>query len=363
MRILIDIGHPAHVHLFKNTYFELVKHNHFVLVTVKDIPSAKDLLDLYKIKYIEIGSKNDSIFHKGISQLKYNAKVFRIVKKHNIELGIGSSITLAHISKITSMKSIILDDDDDDVEPLFVKYAHPFADVILSPDALKGSRKNNKTIFYSGNHELAYLHPNNFTPDIKVLKEFGLNINDKFFIMRFNAFKAHHDIGINGLNIEQKLNLVKLLKPYGKILITTERKIEPELLEFQLSVSPDKIHSLMHYATFFIGDSQTMTSEAAILGVPSIRCNSLVGKLSCIEEIEHKYDLTYGFLPENFDKMLYKIENLIKIKNIKSDWYIKKEKMLNDKIEVTNFLVWFIENYSKSKSILKENPNFQLTFK
>ena len=29
------------------------------------------------------------------------------------------------------MKSIILDDDDDDVQPLFVKFGHPFCDTIL----------------------------------------------------------------------------------------------------------------------------------------------------------------------------------------------------------------------------------------
>jgi len=54
MRILIDIGHPGHVHLLKNCYFELIKNNHTVLVTVKDLPSAKKLLDLYKINYIDL---------------------------------------------------------------------------------------------------------------------------------------------------------------------------------------------------------------------------------------------------------------------------------------------------------------------
>ena len=35
MRILIDIGHPAHVHLFRNLYKELISKGHFVIVTVK----------------------------------------------------------------------------------------------------------------------------------------------------------------------------------------------------------------------------------------------------------------------------------------------------------------------------------------
>ena len=40
MNILIDIAHPAHVHLIKNVYKVLCKKGHNVVVTVKDIPVA-----------------------------------------------------------------------------------------------------------------------------------------------------------------------------------------------------------------------------------------------------------------------------------------------------------------------------------
>jgi hypothetical protein len=154
-----------------------------------------------------------------------------------------------------------------------------------------------------------------------------------------------------------------LLEPHGRVFITTEREIEPELIKYQLKLSPEKTHSLMNFATMFLGDSQTMSSEAAVLGVPSIRCNSFVGKISYLEEEEHKYGLTYGFLPEDFDELLIKVETLLKNKNLKSDWNLKRDIMLNDKIDVTAFFVWFIENYPKSISILKETPNYQNEFK
>lgn len=363
MKVLFDIGHPAHVHLIRNTYFELVRKNHFVLVTVKDIPAAKQLLNLYGIEYKELGSKNDSIFQKGISQVKYNWKVLQLVRKHKIEIGIGSSITVAHISKISSMQSVVLDDDDDEVEPLFVKYAHPFADILLSPDVLKGKRKKKDTIYYPGYHELAYLHPDNFNPDETVLSELGIDKNTRFFIMRFNVFKAHHDVGIKGLNLDQKMQLIKLLEPHGKIFITTERDIEPELQKYQMKVSPEKAHSLLNYATMFLGDSQTMTSEAAVLGVPSVRCNSFAGRIAYLEEEEHRYDLTYGFLPENFDQLLAKVKEMIANKDLKSVWLSKKDIMLKDKIDVTKFLVWFVENYPKSKKMIMENDNFEFNIK
>ena len=112
-----------------------------------------------------------------------------------------------------------------------------------------------------------------------------------------------------------------------------------------------------------IGDSQTMTSEAAVLGTPAIRCNTFVGKISYLEEEEHKYGLTYGFRPENSDAMFAKIEELIAISDLKKEWQRRRQKMLADKIDVTAFQVWFIENYSESARIMKENPDIQYRFK
>ena len=36
--------------------------------------------------------------------------------------------------------------------------------------------------------------------------------------------------------------------------------------------------------------------------------------------------------------------------------------MLAEKIDVTSFLVWFTENYPKSKQTMKINPEYQLKF-
>ena len=350
MNILIDIGHPGHVHLFRNTYFHLVSNGHRVWVTVKDALVIHQLLKKYNIPFIEIGKKKDSLFGKAITQISYNFQVFKLVRKNKIEIGLGSSITIAHISKFTKMKSILFDDDDDDVQPLFVKYAHPFADTILSPNSLKGKRKSKRTVFYPGFHELAYLHPKRFTPNLEILKEIGLKEDDVFFVLRFNVFKAHHDVGVSGMSIEQKLELIKLLEPYGKIYITTEREIDPILKKYQLLVSPEKTHSLMYYSTMFLGDSQTMTSEAAVLGTPAIRMNSLVGRIAYLEEQELKYKLTYGFKPNQFPEMLLKVDSLLKDKNLKKIWGNRKTNMLSDKIDVTSFFVWLVENYPKSKN-------------
>lgn len=361
MNILVDINHPAHVHLLRNAYRILVDHGHEVVVAVKEIPSAMKLLDLYGIPYVNIGKKNDALGKKGMDQLAYDRRLLKLVRQHHIDLGIGSSINLPHVSKLSRMKSIVMDDDDDEAEPLFVKFGHPFADAILTPSAI--CRKSKKAVYVDSYHELAYLHPNRFHPDPEVLREAGLEEGETFFILRFNAFKAHHDVGAEGLSIENKRRLVELLKAQGKVLITTERNMDDEFKPYQLTVSPEKAHSLMYYATMFVGDSQTMTSEAAVLGTPAVKCNSFAGRLSVPNELERKYGLCYSFLPEQQEAFFDKINELLALPDLKGVWQQRRQKMLAEKIDYTRFLVWFVENYPESRKTLMTQPSIQIDFR
>ena len=364
MRILIDIGHPAHVHYFRNLAKELQLKGHTVIWTVKDIVVAKKLLEYYGFEYILFPKKSDNIIGKILKQIYYNFKMYKLCIKENIDIALGTSVSIAHVSKFTNVKSIIFDDDDDDVQPIVTKFVNPFANYLVSPDVLKGKRKMLNSIFYPGYHELAYLHPKYFTPDNEVLKELGLNQKSIYFILRFNSFNAHHDIGEIGLSISQKIKLIEILKKHGKIFITTEKEIEPELKKYQLKINPEKIHSLIANAKMFIGDSQTMTSEAAVLGVPSLRCNSFAGRISYINEQEIKYGLTFGFHPNNFDKMLDKLNKLLLTNNLRAEFKRKRNLMLDEKINVTSFWLWLIENIHTKKFNLKDlNKLFWLKFK
>ena len=153
MNILIDIVHPAHVHLLRNFYHEMVGRGHKVVVTCKDIPSARQLLEMYNIPYIYLGEKKDNIWLKAVEQLWFNLRLLRIARKEGCTLAFGSSITLAHIAALSKwslfrkrINAILLDDDDDEVEPLYAKYGHPFADVVLSPQDTP--RVTKKVIYY-----------------------------------------------------------------------------------------------------------------------------------------------------------------------------------------------------------------------
>ncbi len=346
MNILVDIGHPAHVHLFHPLSRELSEHGHHLFYSVRDIPVAIRLMEHYGMTpYINLGHKHDGLLGKAQSVLHQDLQLLHFVRRHHIDLGISSGIVLGHTSKFSRMKSFLFDDDDDAAEPLIVKYGHPFSDVVFTPDCIH--RATRHAVYYPGTHELAYLHPHRFSPDPSVLQRAGIQQGQRFFILRFVALKGHHDVGQQGLTLEQKKALVTLLKLHGRVIITSERAIEPEFESYRLPVPPEDIHSLMAYSSMFLGDSQTMTSEAAVLGVPALKCNTFAGNLSVPNMLEQRFDLCYAYQPSRFDDMYRHVEQLLtrNSEELKSEWQNKRQRLLDVTNDPTDFFVKYIEDH------------------
>jgi len=215
VNLLFDIGHPGQVHLFRNAIGILMERGHDITVTVKDLPSARQLLDAYGIPWISLGKKYDALLLKGLSQLRYDYSLWKIARERKTDIAIGSSITIAHASVLHRMKSILLDDDDADAVRLFSLFAHPFADTVLSPSALAHQRTHRRDIVYAGTHELFYLHPKRFTPDPSVPEKAGIDLSKPYFIARFVSGKAYHDRGERWITMEQKLRIIRLLEKHG----------------------------------------------------------------------------------------------------------------------------------------------------
>ncbi len=61
MNILIDIGHPAHVHLFKNAIIKFKENGNTVKITIKENIVIKSLLDALQLDYIILGKRGKGI--------------------------------------------------------------------------------------------------------------------------------------------------------------------------------------------------------------------------------------------------------------------------------------------------------------
>ncbi len=288
MSILFEINHPGHIHLFRNLARELDKKGIRSDFLIKTEPVIEHLAKFYGLRFTKMGSKGKGLFLKYLYQLFFLLKTIWIVKKIKPVLGLGVSMNLPIVSKFTYMKAIGFDDDDMSVTPVFAKYANK-ASTILTPSSLAHERRGENHVVYNGFHELAYLHPNQFKPNPEVLDLLGVTENTDYFVVRFNSFKAHHDIGEKGMTFEQKKQLITKLEKKGKVFISTEAHIDTGFNSYKLPDRPELMHSFLAFAKMYVGESQTMTSEAAVLGIPALKCNTFADRLSVPDELEKKY--------------------------------------------------------------------------
>lgn len=363
-RVLIYLGHPAQYHFFKNSIFLLKKKGSKVKVLIK----TKDILE-YLLNEDGIDYKNIQSIPRGNSQLSILMAAFRRTfavvkeaKRIKADILVGTDSSVAQTAFILRKDSITVLEDDDDVIRNLARLTYPFTSCILVPRVCNTGPYDRKRIAYDGYMKLAYLHPNFFTPNESIIHEYG--IHEKFILIRLSQLSAHHDINIRGLNfkvIEEIITLAE--KANYNIYITSESKIDDRFSQYKLNIRFNDMHHVLAVAGILISDSQSMSMEAAMLGVPSLRFSDFAGRISVLEELEHKYGLTYGIPTDNPSKLINKLKEFLSNSNLKDDFVSRRKKMLADKINVTSFLTWFIDNYPESKKIMKENPDYQYKFR
>ncbi len=347
MNIVVDINHPAHVHFFKNFIPSMEKRGHKILITasLKDINLK--LLDIYKLKYRNLGTYGNSISSKFINLLYMDYKMYTQVKefKPDIFCGLGF-IRNAHIARLLNKPSITFEDTEISKEQ-HILYL-PFTTKVFTPECflLNLGRKHIK---YPSYHQLAYLHPRWFTPNEQILENMNLNKNEKFIIMRLIAWNATHDIGHKG--IRDISSSIKKLEEFGKVFITSEKPIKDNLEKYRINVSPEKLHDLLYYASLYYGDGGTTAFEAATLGTHSILIDPTAKDCGLSYHMQ-KYQLFNFYENENIS--FKNAEELLNMKDLKNIGRNNQINILKENMDLTSFNIWLIENYPESIQALMD---------
>lgn len=346
MKILVYLGHPAHFHNYKNTIKALKEHGHEVEVLIKKKDILEDLLKNAGIPYhniLEEGRKNTEL---GIMAglIKQTLRINHFCSSFHPDILTGSSVENSFIGPLRHLPVINIGEDDASVVPSYARLTYPGASVILCPQSCDCGKWNKKAIKYPGYQELGYLHPENFTPDESVVKKY-IDLDSPYFLMRFSGLSAHHDIGIRGINNEIAQRLINIMEPHGRVYITSERPLSPELDKYRIAINPLDIHHVMAFADLYIGDSQTMAAEAGVLGVPFVRFNDFVGRIGYLAELEDTYKLGFGIKPDNEDKLYETVESLLTMENRKEVFQARRQEMLSKSINFADFLTNYIESY------------------
>jgi len=339
MRVLVDIGHPAHVHLFRNLINRVQQEGGEVLTATRDKDATVNLCQAYKIPQVVLSrAYSGRLLDGGFELFSRTVKLFKVAVKFKPDALIGTSMSIGVVGRLIGRPSFVFNEDDANIVPLFAHFAYPTCNYVITPECLKHENYGPKHLTYPGYHELAYLHPDHFTPNPEVPSSIGLEPGSPYFILRFVALKAHHDFKARGLPLEVAKRLVDMLSNRGRVLISSEGELRPEFRAYQFPLSPDKLHDVLAFASMYIGDSQTVTAEAAMMAVPNLRCNTFVGRITYLEELEKEHGLSKGFLPEQSNELFAIAQQWLKnLDDVKKTMKMRRKKMLKKSVNLTEW--------------------------
>lgn len=359
---LFYIGHPAHFHNFKIVSKRLKESGHHIVWVLREKDVLFDLAQNSPFTKHFIPEKKPKTKLQRIGRiLSREWKMFWIFLKYRPKLSIGTDLVITHLGKVFNTPSIVVNEDDAEAVPLFAKYGMRYASTILAPTSCSVGNYANKSIQYPGYQELAYLAPLYFKAEKeKVQSLFGEN--EKYFLLRFASLTAHHDEGVEGIDNVFAEELITNLLPHGNVWISAERPLPSKLEKYRLKLDPSKMHHALAFASIYIGDSQTMAAEAAVLGTLSIRYNDFVGKLGYLEELENKYSLTKGFKTGNKDALLSYLKAALTGFD-QQEIEKNRQSMLKDAVDVNKLWTFVIEDYPTSVEQLKSDEKLMANFK
>lgn len=326
--------------MFKYVIREIEAVGHETLIASRRKDVVLDLLDGYGLPHIPLGgwSRNGRV---GLATelLSRDLKLFGVARRFRPDVIITRNPSGAQVGMMARVKTVF-DTDDGRASGIHFRTAAPFASVITTPDCIP-DRYGTKHVKYPGYKETAYLHPAQFEPDPGVLDQLGVHLGEPYFILRFVAMKASHDRHESGFPVWAKSELVNLLASRGRLFVTSESPLPSEWSEFRFPLQPIEMHDAMAFSALVVGDSQTMAAEAAVLGVPNVRCSSWVGRLPYLEELEKKWRLTRGFRPASAREALALVEDWLgQLQETKEEFAARRQLMLESKLDMTK---WFID--------------------
>lgn len=353
MRILIDIGHPAHVHMFKCFASEMQDKGHNVLFTCRDKEFEVNLLTKYGFHFVNFGKKANSRLGKVFDLIKFNWKEWRTAQKFKPDIFLShGSITASHVAWIMRKPSIAFEDTFNMEQ---IKLWKPFVTNILT-SMYEHPLNSSKVIKYRGYNELLYLHPNHFQKDQTIFEKLNIKMGEKYVVLRFVSWNATHDKGHSGISYENKCRAVEEFSKYAKVYISSEGELPDNLEKYRMPLPAEDMHDVMANACLIFGESATMVTEGVMLGVPGIYLDN-TGRLYT-NDIEQNYGMCFNY-SESEDDQIKAIQKAVEIinDNAKELMLNQYEQLLNNNIDVTEFLIWLVENYPQSATITRENQN------
>lgn len=340
MRVLFDVSHPAHVHLFKHAVRALSEAGHAVRILSREKEVTTALLDAAGLEHTPLSAKGDGPVSLLSEWVGRELRVLWAARRFDPDVVVSRLNPAAvHAARLTGARSIVFHDTE--AAGALARFTLPLADVVCTPGAVEDSWDGQRR--YDGYQELAYLHPNRFSPDAAGLAADGVAVGEPYSVLRLVAGDAHHDYGNRALSAPGLDRVVDALSALGPVYASVEDEADrPDGTE-PLPVAPERLHDLLACADCYVGDSNTTAVEAGLLGTPAIRYDTFGhDALANFVELESSYGLVRS--TDDEATLLSLVESVTADPAAASErWARRRNDLLAEKIDVTGYMLDLVE--------------------
>jgi predicted glycosyltransferase len=345
MRILVDITHPMHVHFFRHAIDRWRAADHEVRITSRDKDVTLTLLDEFSLAHTQIGKHaRRGIAGLGIELIERAWGLGRVVRNFRPHVAVAEAGTFVVYGCLPYRVPVVVFSDTEHAD-VSNTITYPLAKAVITPRAYQKS-VGAKHIRYNGYQQLAYTHPNVFTPDPAALAAEGLAPDEPFSIVRLVSWQASHDVGDYG--VKNLREVIATLADYGRVILSSESTLPPDLRQYALRSPLKNMLHLQAFARLFLGESATMASECAMLGTPAIFLST--SRRGYIDELQDRYGMVYSFNDPKTGQQnaLAKARELLDDPATPARWRAKRDHMLADLIDVTDYITRIVIEYART---------------
>lgn len=339
--------------MYKNSVTLLAEKGHEVKVLGRDYGCTRPLLEYFDLDY-EIYGRCETTKYSLFRELPVHYfNIFQKARAFDPDLIFGIGAYAAHAGAVTRTPVVNIFDS----EPTTIDHviSRPFTNALLTPAAFE-KNLGEKHYKFDGFKETAYLHPDVYSPPVDgVREELQIDDDEKYVVLRFNAFGSHHDIGKSGFTLNEKKRLIDVVSEYATVFVSDEGN----QLDFTqvpcrpFDLHPAKMHDMLANAELLIADTQTMVTEAALLGTPAIRSNSFIGKsdMGNFKELEAQ-NLIHN--ERSLDSVLERSKEILTDPSAQQRWQDRREEYLRDKVNLTQLIVDIAIEFAESDSRIED---------
>ncbi len=269
MRVLVEIVHPADALFFQRPIQRFLERGDQVIIASRNKDVACNLLDGFGFDHQPISTAASGAQGLVAELVRRNIAIWRMVRRHRPQVMLGfGGVAISHVGRLTGVPSAVYYDSEN--ARLQTRIAWPFVHSLTVPEDYSGPTPAGRTRRLPGVKELSFFHPGAFTPDLSRAIAAGMDPERRNVLIRKVAWRANHDLGKSGWSAEAAERLVASLPTDVKLHVSAEDDAPDALKPHIWRGDPAEAHHLMAHCDALIGESATMASEAAVLGVPSL---------------------------------------------------------------------------------------------